>query len=62
MNHVYQPSSWLTQGLRARLMRRKTALPLLILGRDFLLYFASLGVAISPVPWPLSLAASIWAG
>ena len=62
MNQVYQPSSWLTPGLRARLMRRKTALPLLILGRDFLLYFASLGVAIAPVPWPLSLVASIWAG
>jgi len=45
-----------------RLTRRKTALPLLILGRDFLLYFVSLGAAISPLPLPLSLAASVWAG
>jgi omega-6 fatty acid desaturase (delta-12 desaturase) len=62
MNHAYQPNTWLNPEDRARLMRRETALPLLILGRDFLLYFASLGVAISPLPWPLGLAASIWAG
>ena len=62
MNHAYQRSSWLTPEHRARLLRRETALPLLILGRDFLIYFVSLGVAIAPVPWPLSLAASVWAG
>jgi omega-6 fatty acid desaturase (delta-12 desaturase) len=62
MNHAYQPHKWLTPQNRARLLRRETALPLLILGRDALIYAAALGVAIAPVPWPLSVAASIWAG
>jgi hypothetical protein len=62
MNHAYQPNTWLAPEDRVRLTRRKTALPLLILGRDFLLYFVSLGAAISPLPLPLSLAASVWAG
>lgn len=62
VNDYYQPNNWLSPEDRSRLMRRETALPLLILGRDFLIYFVSLGVAIAPVPWPLSVAASVWAG
>jgi acyl-lipid omega-6 desaturase (Delta-12 desaturase) len=62
MNHDCQPRSWLAAGERARLAQRKTALPLLILGRDFALYFASLCMAVAPVPWSVSLVASVWAG
>jgi acyl-lipid omega-6 desaturase (Delta-12 desaturase) len=62
MNHAYQPNTWLAPEDRVRLTRRETALPLLILGRHFLLYFVSLGLAISPLPWPLILAASVSAG
>jgi omega-6 fatty acid desaturase (delta-12 desaturase) len=62
VNDSYQPNNWLTPQHRSRLMRRELALPLAILGRDFLIYGVSLGVAIAPVPWPLSLAASLWAG
>jgi omega-6 fatty acid desaturase (delta-12 desaturase) len=62
MNHDCQPRSWPDAEERVRFTQRKTALPLLILGRDFGLYFASLGVAIAPIAWPLCLAASVWAG
>jgi omega-6 fatty acid desaturase (delta-12 desaturase) len=62
MTHAYQPHTWLSPERYARLMRRQTMLPLLILGRDALIYVVSLGVAIAPVPWLLSLAASVWAG
>jgi acyl-lipid omega-6 desaturase (Delta-12 desaturase) len=62
MSSTAKPQTWFTPEQQAALMRRETARPLLILGRDFLLYFVSLGLAIAPLPIPVCVAASIWAG
>jgi acyl-lipid omega-6 desaturase (Delta-12 desaturase) len=62
MNGTAKTETWFAPERQARLMRRETTRPLLLLCRDFLLYFVSLGGAIAPLPLPVSLAASVWAG
>jgi omega-6 fatty acid desaturase (delta-12 desaturase) len=61
-NESSEEDAWLSPARETELMRRETLRPLLILARDLLLYFLSLGVAIAPLPLPIRLAASVWAG
>jgi omega-6 fatty acid desaturase (delta-12 desaturase) len=62
MDRQVSPVSWLTRARYVELARRRTVLPLLIIGRDVLLYIASLGLAIAPIPLPFRICASVWAG
>ncbi len=62
MDGTAKLQAWFAPERQAELMRRETARPLLILARDFLLYLASLVVAIAPLPHAISLVASVWAG
>ncbi len=62
MNATAKTQIWFAPERQAELMRRKTLRPVLILGRDFLMYFVSVAIAIAPLPHLISVAASVWAG
>ena len=62
MDRQVNSVSWLTRERYVQLTRRRTLLPLLTIGRDVLLYSASLGLAIAPIPLSFRICASVWAG